>query len=192
MSLFKLSNADSFRRFLRRGFFALLVLPAAFLVMGCGNNTPSGLWVTGAWAPLDGTWDATNIPGIGDSFAFDTAAQTFERGFGPWDGTISGIQLFDVNGSAGVVFVRFGEDRPVNWIWVGPGDGDFDPVPVEGNYTAIAFRTAAGGFQLAELADENWEMPTTDTLAQARARFTVDTVDGYVSWGGVPVYARIE
>jgi len=178
-------------RFCKTGFFALLLLPAMFLVMGCDTNGGSSeIWITGSWSRLDGTWDATNVPDIGDDFTFDTAARIFERGgFGSWDGTIPGILHFDRDGNAGFVFVRFGENRPVNWVQEGD---DWVPVPVEGNYTAIAFRVATEGFQLAELADENWEMPTTDTLQEARNRFTVDTVDGYVSWSYVPVYARIE
>jgi len=176
-------------RFCKTGVFALLLLPAMFLVMGCDTNGGSGeISVTGSWSRLDGTWDATNVPGIGDDFTFDTAARIFERGgFGSWDGTIPGILLFDTDGSAGLVFIRFGEERPSNFP-----PPDWTPVPVDGNYTAIAFRVATGGFQFAELADENLEMPTTDTLQEARNRFTVDTVDGYVSWGYVPVYARIE
>jgi len=189
MSLFKLFNTGSFRRFLAQG-FALLILPAVFFVIGCDTNgDPGETWITGSWSRLDGTFEATNLdPGNDDTFAFDTAAQTFERGFG-WDGTIPGILLFDANGNAGAVFVRFGENGPINWVQEGD---DWVMVPVEGNYTAIAFRIATGGFQFAELADENWEMPTTYTLQEARNRFTVDTVDGYVSWGYVPVYARVE
>jgi len=192
---FSSSHPGSLRHFWKRplcktGVFALLLLPAMFFVMGCDTNGASGeAWVTGSWSRLDSTFEATNLdPGNGDTFAFDTAARTFERGgFGPWDGAIPGILLFDTDGNAGLVFVRFGEERPNNFP-----PPDWAPVPVEGNYTAIAFRVATGGFQLAELADENWEMPTTDTLQEARNRFTVDTVDGYVRWSYVPVYARIE
>jgi len=186
MSLFKLSNTGSFRRF-ARGVFALLVLPASFLVMGCDSNGGGSgdIWITGSWSRLDGTFEAD----AGDSFTFDTAAQTFKRGgFGSWDGTIPGILHFDRDGNAGLVFVRFGENGPVNWVQEG---GEWVTVPVEGNYTAIAFRAAPEGFQLAEGFDGDG-MPTTNTLAEARRRFTVDTVDGYVSWGNVPVYAMVE
>jgi len=120
MFLLKLSSAGSLRRFLARSAFALLVLPAAFLVMGCDTDGPSNINTS-----LGGTWlsafDRYNINLSAQTLVYDGSLGEKPDGLCPdeWDlgfiicmcftGDILEIAQFDGAGMTGVIFLRFTE-----------------------------------------------------------------------------------
>ena len=172
MSLFKLSNAGSFRRFSAQGVFALLVLPAVFLVMGCSNPaspdieilTPGQEWIqenlAGNWTSQ---WD--EFLRISNTFAFSWGAEG-EWGF-ETTGTAVDVVLFGENEKHGVVFIQ-----------LDPGMTNWDDSPLEG-FTGLRFDNLTAAQVNAAMAVEGMVGATSTTLAEAKQRFTVHTVDTY-------------
>jgi len=208
MSLFKLSG--SFRRF-ARGVLVLLVLPVAFLVIGCDSNgllpdDPNGPfpgeWIPGAWAPLDGTW-----LGGGQTYTIDMESNPptfnfnggeFGTGYENFAGEIQGVMIFTPNGTRGVIFIRY-TDKPTDGTWA-PGETDDDPWiftpgnPPDGDYIGIFFNNRAGNsVQFANPFVFGEGTPATETLAEARNTFTVDREGDFVfGWAGITPSERQE
>jgi len=157
MSLFKLSNTNLSRRFLMKGFFALLVLPAAFLVIGCPDPTTPGEILT-----AEQEWIRDNLAG---------------RFVDQWDGEITiTVDTFDgpfVYGDIAHVTL-FGENSGVIFIRLGPTATNWDDTPRSG-FTGHHFANLdSTGFNGADaFADTGNDFPT---LAEAQAQFTVGNI----------------
>jgi len=172
MSLFKLFNTGSFHRFWAQRVFALLVLPAVLLVMGCSNPaspdieilTPGQEWIRDN---LAGNWtsDWDEFLRISNTFAFSWGAE------GDWGfettGTVVHIVLFGENENHGVIFIQL-DPGMINW----------DDSPLEG-FTGLRFDNLTATQVNAAMASDSMVGATFPTLAEAKQEFTIHTVDTY-------------
>ena len=166
-----------FHRFRSRpAIFALLL--TALVFTGCPMSPGPDPWTAEQewiYENLHGTWSAANLGG--DSWVIDAADNNFQTlaydmGSGiAFEGRILEVQLFDDDGSVGVILIRYRE-RPTDWE---------QSEPVAGDYIGVFFSnlTATTG-QFAAPVDENWLTPAQTSLAAARRAFTVDTMGDYV------------
>ena len=168
MSLFKLSNTNLSRRFLMKGFFALLVLPAMFLVIGCSNPaspdieilTPGQEWIrenlAGNWTSQ---WD--EFMRISNAFAFSWGMEG-EWGF-ETTGTAVDVVLFGDDENHGVIFIQL-DSGMTNW----------DDSPLQG-FTGLRFDNLTDTQVNASMAATTVGV-SFPTLAEARHNFTIHTV----------------
>jgi len=195
MSLFKLPNSGSLRRFLVRGVFTMLVLPLAFLAMGCDSSTPfPGEWIPGAWGPLNGEWT-----GGGQTYTIDMESTPptlkFDAGFNEHEnfaGYIQGVTIFNPTGTRGVIIIRYTE-KPTDGDWA-PGATEDDPwvftpgAPPAGYYIGIFFNNRSGNSILfANPFVFGVGTPATETLTEAKNTFTIDREGDFVfAWTHTP------
>jgi hypothetical protein len=150
------------------------------MFVGCSEPDESsfdGIWLESTWVDgtwLDGKWEST----FDDSYTIDTRELTLKYDDG-WDsgysGNISGIMLFNNNGSAGVIIIEY-TDKP---YYFGTED---QPI---GNYIGVYFRNLTktqGEFTTA--STEADRIPAKATLDEAKKTFTIDTVGNFtLFWG---------
>ena len=163
MSLFKLFNTGSFRRLGAQGFFALLILPAVFLVMGCSNPASPNFEISTA----DREWIQTNLAGNWISQfdeETDIAGLRFETMF--VQGYIRDVMLF-------------GENSGVLLIELDLGLTNWDTSPLQG-FTGFHFANlTASSFNGAMATGADFNGATFTTLQNARQNFTPHTLDTY-------------
>ena len=159
MPLLKLFGTGSFRCFGAQGFFALLVLPAVFLVMGCADPTSPEFEVQAATPE----WIQANLAGIfeceWESSLVITNGLLFTGAF--VKGEIAHVTRFTE--TSGVIFVEMNESA-FNW-------GE-EPGGRQGYFTGFYFENLnASGFDGAEAwAETGNDFPT---LAEAQTQFTL-------------------
>jgi len=164
MSLFKLSSSGSLRHFLVRGVFSLLVLSAAFLVMGCPNPASSGFEVQAATLE----WIQANLAGDFEcewETSLTINVGTFTGSFVKGDI----VHVIRFTETSGVIFVETNE-YAFNW-------GE-EPGGRQGYFTGFYFENlTASGFD----GSEAWAETGNDfpTLAEAQAQFTLGNIGTY-------------
>jgi len=158
MSLFKLFGTGSFRRFWAQGVFALLVLPAVILVIGCADPTSPEFELQAATPE----WIRDNLAGkFADQFGGEITitVTTFNGSF--VYGNIEHVTLFSEN--SGVIFIRLG---PTAENWDGSPRSGFT-----GHHFANLDSTGFNGADA--FAATGNDFPT---LAAAQTQFTVGNI----------------
>ena len=165
----------SVRRIFARSAFALLVvslLSTALLFTGCKTDSDD----PGA---LNGTWSSY------DSYVINTSANKIEYS-GSYKADIVNSPKYDaVNG---VLIVRFTWYYETIYDWNPPYDiiSEGEREDYKGKFGAVYWKDLkAGSVQLADAYDTlTWEHAMYDTIEEARANFTIDKTDDFISmWG---------
>jgi len=171
MSLLKSFRSASSRRSWISGVFALLVLPLAILATGCDVSAPDVVTLTPGqeWIRdnLAGNWTSQHgeFMRITNAFAFSWGMggeHAFET-----TGTAVDVVLFNEQGTHGIIFVR-----------LNPGMTNWDGSPLQG-FTGYRFNNLTASQVNVAASSENFLGATTTTLAAAKEKFTVHTLDTY-------------
>jgi hypothetical protein len=185
--VFESSHIPFFLTFARAAVI-LFFFASALLIFGCPleGNTGNSDVITGIDSNLDGVWKAANIQSNPDYFIIDVSAETLSYNGGgsyrayDYDGTI--VYAEKCNADSGFLVIQFNH-RPVDYA---------THQPVTGNFIAIVYRELAKdkSVKIAIAADlGGGPLPATETLDQAKKKFSKDTIGSYIG-NGVPQYRK--
>jgi hypothetical protein len=181
-SMFSFFSVHRAKRFLSVGF---VFLAMAAIITGCNTDpepdpvpTPSG---TSALLPdgLLGTWDC----GYGDKYeitrGWDTETVKYISYTPGWEfetvGTVRSVSRF--NNTSGVIIIEYTNGAPdPSRPFTAVGYEDLKPTTV----------------LLAGVFNPDYSYADTATLAEAKSKFTVDTLGTYIDWSFVQPYYRVE
>ena len=160
-----------------------LVLGAALALAGCDNSTSSSNKLEGV--PV-GTWTA----GYGDQFVITANTLAYydsSTAAAPvYEGTIQYIEYF--NNTTGVMIIEYTADgKPEYYEYGGPPNYEqiSGPFPPLGNFRAVYLTnitTASIEISAAADAGDPCYRSEKETLAAAKAAFTLDNIDTYVTY----------